>query len=55
MVTQQEPKHKIEVWASMLSYLHMCLGLNREGKHHPMCQQVLQTLVKDVEELMQSL
>ena len=50
-----QPKHQIEVWVSMLTTLHVCLGLNREGEHHPMCQQVLQALVNDIEEMMQSL
>lgn len=50
-----QPKHQIEAWVSMLTTLHVCLGLNREGKHHPMCQQVLLALVKDIEEMMQSL
>jgi hypothetical protein len=50
----QNPKYRIEAWISILSMLHSCLGLNREGKSHPQCKEVLQALIKDIEEVMNS-
>jgi hypothetical protein len=51
----QNPKYRIEVWFSLLTMLHSCLGLNREGETHPVCKDVLQILVIDIEEVIKSL
>jgi len=51
----ENPKYKIEAWISVLSRLHPCLGLNLEGGKHPACQKVLEALIKDIEDVKNSL
>jgi hypothetical protein len=53
--SDQNPKYRIEAWFSVLTFLHSCLGLNREGDSHPQCKKVLHNLIQDIEELMKSL
>jgi len=52
---RENPKYRIEVWMSILCQLHSCLGLNREGDHHPQCKEILEALLKDIEEVKNSL
>jgi len=55
MQDRKNPKYEIEIWISILSRLHSCLGLNREGDKHPLCKEFLTGLMKDMEEVRKSL
>lgn len=55
MANSENPKYRIEAWMSVLCTLHSCLGLNREGESHPLCKEVLEALIQEIEEVKNSL
>ncbi len=53
--SSENPKYRIEAWFSIMTMLHSCLGLDRENGNHVQCKEILQNLVRDIEELIASL